>query len=146
MKIYVTHYNPDLDSCMGIWLLTRYVYSNEDYKIQFVSVGEAITKDNGNYINVDTGGGLFDHHDTNKNVCASSLIMEYYGLDTDNAIKELVNYVLKIDHGYIFDTQVSDFHLLNVIEGLNNMSQKEPHHVVEIVLSSLDGIHNSLKQ
>jgi hypothetical protein len=135
---------------MSIWLLSRFVHINESYDFEFVSVGESIYKNKKNsdetYINVDTGDSIFDHHKTNDYVCAASIIMDHYDLSKDEAIHKMVNYTLKVDHGLAFETDVSDFHLLNIMEGLNAHSDKSSDAVMRIALNMLDGVYYGIKQ
>ena len=150
MIIYVSHHYPDLDSCMSIWLLSRFVHDKEEYEFEFVSVGQTIEEENKGksnvYIDVDTGGGIFDHHDTNDYVCSASLIMRKYNLDRDDAIKKMIEYVLKADHGLVFDIDVGNFDLLNIIEGLNNSDNMGSKDVMKFSLKAMDGVYKGLKQ
>lgn len=150
MIIYVTHHYPDLDSCMSIWLLSRFVNVNESYDFEFVSVGESIDEDKRDsekiYTNIDTGGSIFDHHKTDDYVCSASIIMDHYDLGKNVTIYKMVNYTLKVDHGLAFETDVGEFHLLNIIEGLNSQTNRSSAAVMRTVLNLLDGVYYGIKQ
>jgi len=148
--VIVTHVNPDLDSCLAIWLIKRFVFPNKEIIIKFVSMNEKIppseVKNGYEVIYVDTGHGKYNHHNTSKYVCAASLVMKDFTLEKNEAIKNMVNYALIIDHGKNLNKEVSDFDLINVIEGLNNIYKQNPEMVVEKCIYFLDGIYYSLKQ
>lgn len=148
--ILVTHLNPDLDACMAVWLLKRFVFPKEDYIIEFVTMGEKLplskVSEGDEVIYIDTSGAKYNHHDTDEYVCATSLVMEDLSLEKDLAIRRMVEYILAADHGKILDVDVNDFDLINTLEGLNELHPNHPEFVVDIVLSCLDGIYISLKQ
>ena len=73
----VTQKNPDLDACMAIWLLKRFAFKDYDVKLKFVAMGKRLKSQrdaNSKIIYVDTSGGRYDHHDTDKFICAASLV------------------------------------------------------------------------
>ena len=147
MWTVVTHQNPDLDACMAVWLLTRFVLPTKSYELRFLPVGEGLRSLQGCdpqfTIVVDTGGGEFDHHDSEEYACAASLIFRKHHL-AGEALERMVQYALEVDHGRILQSNVGSFDLVNIIEGLNRLNPDNPESVVQSVMSSLDGVHSSL--
>jgi len=145
--VLVTHLNPDLDACMAMWLMTRYVFAEREHRFRFIPVGSERKAINATgreqIVYVDTGGGKYDHHDTSDYVCTASLIAEDYSIWTP-AIREMIEYTLAVDHGKVLDADVRSFDLVNIIEGLNKIHSNSPELVLEIVLSCLDAVHTSL--
>jgi len=145
--VIVTHLSPDLDAIMAVWLLKKFVYKNEKNEIEFVPIGKKIDlKSKKEIIYVDTSGGKFDHHNSDKYICSSSLVMEEYLLYKDDAIKRMVNYALEVDHGKNLEKEISDFDIINVIGGLNFKYKYNPKLVVELSMKFLDAIYDSLNQ
>jgi len=147
----VTHLNPDLDACVAIWLLKKFVFAEEECILKFVPMHEKLQSTEiagmDEIIYIDTSGGKYDHHSTlDENICAAILVMKDFSLEKDKAIRKMVEYVLRVDHGKIFSTDVSAFDLINVIEGLNKVHRHNPELVVHIIEACLDGIYISLKQ
>ncbi|MFN3374909.1 MAG: hypothetical protein ACK44M_15270, partial [Chloroflexus sp.] len=64
----VGHLAPDLDCLTAIWLLMRFGPA-KDADLQFVPAGrtwrDQPVDSDPHIIHVDTGGGRFDHHQTN---------------------------------------------------------------------------------
>ena len=94
MKIVVTHTSPDMDAITSVWYIQRFFPGWENAEVRFVPAGSRLgnlTEDqalkitdpiesiNGNeVIQVDTGLGPLDHHQTSdKNVCGASLSWDY---------------------------------------------------------------------
>jgi hypothetical protein len=149
--ILATHLNPDLDACMAIWLLKKFAFAGEECILRFVPMhGELPPMEIAEVdevIYIDTSGGKYDHHNiADENICAASLVMKDLSLENDIAIKRMVEYTLRVDHGKIFSTDVSAFDLINTIEGLNKVHRHNPELVVHIIESCLDGIYASLRQ
>jgi hypothetical protein len=146
-KIIVTQTNPDLDACMSIWLLTRFAFPGIEYELRFLPVGKRMTEDvvsGREVIYVDTGGSKYDHHHTSEYVCAASLVADDLELKENEAIARMIRYTLKVDHGQLFNIDVSDFDLINVIEGMNIMYAKNPKTTVIKLLECLDAVYRSL--
>lgn len=145
--VLVTHFNPDLDACTAVWLLTRYVLQEEEVRYEFVPVGTErkvlSTHRRERVIYIDTGGGKYDHHGTSDYVCAASLVAGKHSL-RDPAVAEMVKYALAVDHGEVLASDVGAFDLLNVLEGLNKLHPDDPELVLKLTLSCLDAIHLSL--
>lgn len=148
--ILVTHENPDLDACMAIWLLRRFVFKNKRCQLRFVPMGARLPSsevtESAVVIYVDTSGGKYDHHQSRNYVCAASLVMKDRQLEQDLAIKRMVKYTLAVDHGRILTVDVADFDVLNAIEGLNELHPEMPELVVDTAGVCFDGIYHSLNQ
>ncbi len=114
-RLIVTHHAPDLDAIAATWILKRFDSQHyADAKVAFINPGERISEhqleeysvDISLVTHVDTGLGKFDHHQperANKNICAATLTYEYVcelhpELETDHALKEIVDFVNEIDH------------------------------------------------
>ena len=69
----ITHKSPDLDSCVAIWILKRFIYPQTEFDYLFVDAGEFVSNIP-NSIHVDTGGIDYDHHQTNDFVSAATLV------------------------------------------------------------------------
>jgi hypothetical protein len=148
--IFVTHYNPDLDACMTIWLLKRFRYPEATHVVEFVSMGNRLPSNQlsraDDIVYVDTSGGKYDHHNKHEHACSAVKVMEEMDLKDDLAIKRMVDYALSVDSGEVISGEVTSFDLLNIIEGLNVIYHSNPAAVVEVATSCLEGIYISLKQ
>lgn len=143
---FVTHLNPDLDSSLALWLLWKFVFVPHKKSIIFVPVGEKIEKQDKTYIHVDTGGKDFDHHQSKEYECSASLVMKVCGLNKDNIIVRMVDFTLLADHGKLYDYEIEDFNLLNVISGLNKKYKDNPSFVIETLFICYDAIYSSLTE
>jgi len=148
--ILVTHFAPDLDSCLGTWILKKFIFPNEQCVLRFVSMGEKLpdseSDETDEVLYVDTSGGKYDHHGTNEYVCATSLIMEEHDLRDDPILERMVSYVLLVDHGRVLEGDISDFDILNIINGMNSLYQNDPSFIVEFIWSCLEAIYASLEK
>jgi len=105
-KIIVTHYSPDFDGIPAIWMLKKFHPDFADSKVVFLPAGETLNgKPAGsdpNVIHVDTGGGPFDHHETNEFTCAAKLVWEWLKKErgiVDEAVERLIPIITLYDHG-----------------------------------------------
>ena len=148
--VFVTHYNPDLDGCVAIWLLKKFGFPQAEHIIKFVPMGGKLpceeVRNGDEVIYVDTSGGKYDHHETEEYVSSASMAMKEVAPTNDVAIERMVDYALAVDHGKVLNTDVSTFDLVNIIEGLNRVQHREPGVVVDIVICCLDGIYRSLTE
>src|SRR6266545_6212739 len=110
MTRIATQFSPDLDACLAVWLLRRFG-GHTDTHLAFVSTGNRLP-DDGDVIYVDTSGGKYDHHDTNDRVCAASLVLYDLKLESDAALRQLVDFAVLVDHGLLLDNNVGR---LNVV-------------------------------
>ncbi len=90
---------------------------------------------------VDTGGGEFDHHVTSDYVNASFLVAEKFGLIENEAIKRIVDFGLKVDHGEYFDIDLNFTDLTYIILGLNHLFPDKPIKVIEVIFNNFDALH-----
>lgn len=83
-KFIVTHVNPDQDALSSVWLVRRYYpgFAGEDVSYAFVPAGQTYEKvkvdSDPNVIHVDTGLGMFDHHQIPEEICAFKRIYEHF--------------------------------------------------------------------
>ncbi len=159
MKIIVTHQSPDLDALASVWLVRRFRRGWREAKIEFVASGTTLDKQlpdvDSNIMHVDTGFGLFDHHQNSDFTCATKKIFEFlckkkYIKDTELApLERIVAVVNRYDHfKEVFRSDahddMNDFSLAYIIMGLRanpDLSQK----LVELTEISLDGIFHYMK-
>lgn len=104
-KVIVTHLNPDFDGIPAIWLLHRFHPDFRNAKVEFAPAGSTIdgkpAGSNPDVIHVDTGGGPFDHHNTNEYTCAAKLVWDWLKKELrieDLAIERLIAQVVAFDH------------------------------------------------
>jgi hypothetical protein len=82
-KLIVTHINPDQDALSSVWLVRRYYpgFQGDDVEYAFVPAGETYRKlavdADPDVVHVDTGLGLFDHHQITEKICAFTRIYDY---------------------------------------------------------------------
>lgn len=139
MKIIVSHISPDIDSITASWLIKRFLPGWSQAILKFVPAGSTLDNQppdsNPNIIHVDTGMGKFDHHQTNKNICATTLVFNYlkekklFKKNQQQALERLVSQVNIIDHF-----------------GEINFPEPEADHYELLVSSIIDsGLKNVLK-
>ena len=107
-KIIVTHFSPDLDAICSCWLISKYLPGWGEAPIKLVSSGTTLNgnnpDDDKNIIHVDTGFGMFDHHQQKNDSCAAVLVFQYLVKKDliknkdQAAIKHIVEFVREIDH------------------------------------------------
>ncbi|HOZ03669.1 MAG TPA: DHH family phosphoesterase [Candidatus Woesebacteria bacterium] len=114
-RLIVTHHAPDLDAIGAVWLLKR--FNSEDYasaSVSFVDPGDKISPrecenlgfSEEQVTHVDTGLGEFDHHQPERArqlITATSLVYQHLcqlqpELETDQALRTIIEYVIEIDH------------------------------------------------
>lgn len=82
-KTIVTHINPDQDALSSVWLIRRYYpgFNTDEICYAFVPAGttwEGKDPDaDPSIVHVDTGHGMFDHHQIPQEICAFVRILEY---------------------------------------------------------------------
>jgi hypothetical protein len=128
-------------------------------EFKFVQAGETLDNlppdNNPEIIHVDTGFGKFDHHQTDKETCASKLVFEYltekeYIRSNDIAgLEKMIEVVTRYDHFkevYLDnpDDDMFDFSLSNLIDGLKIKKQNDLE-VLLYVEQALDGLLIILK-
>lgn len=159
MKTIVTHHLPDLDGIPGIWLLKRFHPSYKDAKVAFVPAGETLNgmppDSNPDILHVDTGGGKFDHHQTNAYTCGAKLILDYlmeegYVAKDDKALIRMIDVLVALDHGKDnewpdSESDVYDFGLWGILNGWKMMHSEDEQHLVELVMPCLDAVYRIFK-
>lgn len=164
-KIIVTHKSPDLDAVSAVWLLKRFDEANyATAPLGFVAPGDQMSLEELSQFgltsveatHVDTGGGQFDHHSSDKaseDICATSLVFDYLcqlkpALADDAALVALVSLVTQVDHfaqGEWPERNDSRayMYLFEILPGLKNIGLTDEQ-VVEYALVSLDVIYARL--
>ena len=164
MKRIVTHLKPDLDAVAACWLIHKYLPGWKEASIEFVAAGSK-TEDvvhpdeNDEIIHVDTGGGKFDHHDSNEDTCAAMLV--YQDLMKKNlihpyhkkALERLLQYVNDTDHfreSHYHQAQddIYDMCLHQIVVGLNHTlsdSMQVITHTIAILEAELQLLRNKVR-
>jgi hypothetical protein len=135
----ITHKSPDLDSCVAIWILKRFIYPRSKFDYLFVDAGESLANIP-NSIHVDTGGLDYDHHHTTDFVSAASLVYDRNNLH-DPALRRIIKYTLRVDHGKI---KANNYHFFHLVHALNGLIGKDSITTLNAMLTILDGIYNHL--
>jgi hypothetical protein len=152
MKTIVTHLSPDLDAITSIWLIKKYLPGWDSAEIKFVPSGTTLDgqlpDSSKNIIHVDTGLGLFDHHQTNDFTSATKLVYKYLiGKDLIEtkeikAVEKIVEYVNSTDHfAEVFypepDSDKYDFMVRQLVDGLKVINRDEIR-LIEIIFQLLE--------
>lgn len=161
-KTLVTHTHPDLDAIFSMWLFVRFDQSRYgDAKLAYVAAGETYKGEpvdsNDDVIHVDTGRGAFDHHQPGVlNTCAGKLVYDYLlaggqAHEDDVALKEMVDFVLDIDHFkdlYWPDSNNSRyaFMLHEIVPALHSLQIYDDEAVTRMIFSYLDATYQKLKE
>lgn len=163
-KIIVTHLNPDLDAMAAVWLWRRFGGEElAEAEVKFVSAGKTYkdqTVDkNEEIIHVDTGFGRFDHHQTNKKTCASSLVLKYLKkqnaeVEKDRALERLIKVVEQIDYeaaDLYYENAEDDryaflFNERQIINGWQKIWRNRSTEHLNFGLGVLDGIYTNLQE
>lgn len=156
-KLLVTHVNPDLDAIASIWLLQRFLASEYgEAAYAFVPAGETYRKkkvdSDPDVVHVDTGLGMFDHHDEERNHLSAThmvwmhILKSQPHLKDDKAVVQMVEFVTDIDHfgEYYWPEPVSSrygFMLSEIIPRLHLLSRYSNAEVVEMVLPMMDAVY-----
>ncbi len=160
-KIIVTHVSPDFDGIPAIWLLKRFHPEFRSARVEFVPAGNNTYNNepvdsNPDVVHVDTGGGRFDHHDTNQFTCGAKLVYDWlikegYVEKDNKALARLIQVVTELDHGwdhYKWPDAASDryeFSLHNVLSGIKGVYKGDYSRAIAWTIDSLDGVYRLLK-
>lgn len=159
MNTIVTHYSPDIDAITAVWLIRRFLPGWKQARCVFVPAGE--TLDSGDpdghpdIIHVDTGFGMFDHHQNNEETCASKKILAYIHKKKNlkngdaMALERMIDVVNRYDHfKEVFlapaNDDMYDFSLAYLINGVKLKLQDDTQ-VVHYVETMLDGLYINFK-
>lgn len=172
MKYIVTHTSPDMDAITSVWLIKKFLPGWEKAGVEFIPAGEAIGRTaqaglkltdpiekmgRNLVIQVDTGLGPLDHHQTESDkVCAATLTFDYVvkkmeesvpvvGKEKLEALQRMVNVVLEDDHfKEIFRSDIlSDYHefsLSGVLDGLRLEKPDQDGFYLDFVTQALDAL------
>ncbi|MCL5435154.1 MAG: hypothetical protein M1405_02080 [Patescibacteria group bacterium] len=172
MRIIVGHTSPDLDVITSVWLIKKFLPGWEKAGVQFVPAGEAVGRTSqaglkltdpvekmgrNLVIQVDTGLGPLDHHQTQSDkVCAASLTLDYVMKEIEGsdqavsqekleALQRIVNVVLEEDHfKEIFRSDsLSDYHeflLGGILDGLRLEKPDNDEFQVDFITQALDAV------
>lgn len=160
-KIIVMHMSVDLDATTSAWLLKRYLPGCADATYQFVPAGKTLegkpVDSDPNVLHVDTGMGLFDHHQfADDSLSATRRVFDYllekkFLKDREvDPLTRIVNFVTLIDHfGEVYfpdpTSDLYDFSLFQLTEGLKATGKKDEE-VCEFMFSALDAVLEIFKK
>lgn len=159
MKTLVTHYSPDRDGIGAIWLLKKFDGSFKNAKIAFVPAGQTLNNQpadiNPDIVHVDTGFGMFDHHQEDKDTCAAQKVLEYLTLKSkkikeDEALFRLVQVINQLDHAQELtwseaDSDRYEFSLDTLIAGWKQLYPSQDEKYVEWGCHAMDAIYKMLQ-
>ncbi|MCA9371939.1 hypothetical protein KC726_03500 [Candidatus Woesebacteria bacterium] len=107
-KTIVTHISPDLDAIASSWLIKRYLPGWESADHAFVPAGNTLDNmkadSDKNIIHVDTGLGMFDHHQFSQRLSATKRVFEYLSEEGHirekdfEAVERMVSFITEIDN------------------------------------------------
>jgi len=157
MKTIVSHMSPDIDSISSVWLVRKYMPGWMKAHIVFVSAGSTFENknpdENPDIIHVDTGFGMFDHHQNSKKICAASLVYDFLvskGFLPEKHVKPLermINEIIGFDHfeEVAFPSPEADryeFLIHKIIDAGLKPVLKNDFEIMESVFPFLEGILN----
>lgn len=159
MKTIVTHIGPDLDACTSIWLIKTYLPSWNEAMLSFVPAGRTLgdmdPDSDPDIIHVDTGFGVFDHHQTAEDTCAALRVLQFLEekkmiSEHREALERLIHVVNDIDHfrEVNFPNPTADFWDLSlpaIIDGWRLIFADNPVKLVDLVMDALDGSYKMLQ-
>lgn len=156
MKTIVTHIGPDLDAIASIWLIKTFFPGWEEAVLAFVPAGQTLEKKppeaDPEVIHVDTGFGKFDHHQDDRDTCASLLVYEEIKKTrgADAALERLLAVVNEIDHfrEVFFPNPTADFWDLGLatqIDGWRLLYAENPLKIVDLGMEGLEGIYKTFQ-
>ena len=152
MKILVTHFSPDLDAIVSVWIVKRFWPGWQKAQVCFVPAGETWKGEpvdsSPEIVHVDTGLGKFDHHHTDEDNCAAQLVLKE--IKADEALERLVDVVNEIDHfrEVYFPNPTADFYdlgLVAILDGWKLLYAEDQQKIVDLGLEGLDGIYKQFQ-
>lgn len=156
MKTIVTHIGPDLDALTSVWLVKTFFPGWEEASIAFVPAGTTLNKQppdaNPDIMHVDTGFGRFDHHQTDADICAATLVYDEIATQTgpNEALRRIVQQVNEVDHfKTVFYPEPEhdrwDFDLASIIDGLRLMHAEDQQRIVGVVFPCFDALYKTFQ-
>jgi hypothetical protein len=156
MKTIVAHIGPDLDAITSIWLVKSFLPGWEEASLAFVPAGTTLNKapvdSDPDIVHVDTGFGQFDHHQTDADICAATLVYkkvrEEHGPDL--ALERLIAVVNDVDHfrEVFFPNPTADMWNMTLqaaIDGWRLLYPEDPMKVVHLGMDVLDGLYKTFQ-
>ena len=158
MKILVTHHSPDLDALCSVWLFKKFHPEFKKSEVKFVPAGstwgnQPVDSDK-NIVHVDTGKGIFDHHQINKKTCASQIIYQwlknkkYIKAKYYSSLDRLIELVIDDDHFRSADypDPTADYHDLSLPQILSGLKYNyhTSEEIITIGLPLIDACLNNL--
>ena len=155
----VTHMRPDLDACTALWLIKKFYPGFSQAAIAFIPAGKTLddvqVDSIPTVIHVDTGYGVFDHHQLKERSSAALRIFEYLKRKqilkplTEKVLERMVEVITAIDNfeESTYPNPTADFYdcsLHQLIEGYK-ASQKEDEKVVLFAFEGLESYFIILK-
>lgn len=161
MKTIVTHFSPDFDAITSCWLIKKYLPGWKKADLVFVAAGLKLEQsdNNSDIIHVDTGMGLFDHHQTSKKTSASRLVLDYLekkkligqkDLIAQQRLVDIVTYVDNFNEVFLPDSDsdiydLSLYQLINGIKSKNNDDKKTCQIVFELLEAALINLKHKIR-
>ncbi len=161
MKTVVSHISTDLDAVTSAWLIVRFLPGWKDAAFNFVSAGKTLNDmepdADPDIIHVDTGRGKFDHHQfSSDKLCAAKVVFDYlvkhkHIKKTDEeGLARIADFTTMIDHfGEVHfpnpDSDLYDFSLYRLIEGLKSIGEKDEN-IMNRIFPVLDGVLELFKK
>ncbi len=160
-RTIVTHINPDLDALSSVWLIRRYLpgFQGEDVSYAFVPAGKTLRDEPvdslPDVVHVDTGRGIFDHHQIAEKLCAFIQIYKYlvknnilavYDVEPLRRISAVINDYDNFAEVYYSDVTADYqlFQLDSIISGFVHAGLPDDKKV-EISLPIFDGLLQIMK-
>ncbi|MFT7327948.1 MAG: hypothetical protein ACI870_000120 [Crocinitomicaceae bacterium] len=147
---------PQTDTCIAIYLLVRYggeTFNISDLKIEMnpnsPDVSDIELWKQGT-IAIDTGKGIFDHHNQSEKTTVAKLVAEYLEITEDQSIIKLLE-LAERDDFYGKGTISKDpldraFGLPGLLTCLNKTYSDNPTHVVQNIIPLLAAHHHEEEQ
>lgn len=156
MRTVVTHIGPDADAITSVWLVKTFLPGWEEAQVAFVPAGTTLegkpVDSDPDVRHVDTGFGQFDHHQTDADICAATLVYEAVKSEhgADPALERLVAVVNDTDHfkEVFYPNPTADywnFSLPAIIDGWRLIYSDNPIQIVELGMQALDGIYKTFQ-
>lgn len=156
MKTIVTHIGPDLDAITSVWLIKTFFPNWEEASIAFVPAGTTLGKkdpdNDSEIIHVDTGFGKFDHHQTDADICAATLVYDYIKAEhgEDKALARLVAVVNDVDHfkNVFYPNPTADFwefDLASIIDGWRLIYGDDQLKLMSLGMDALDAVYKNIQ-